>query len=349
MEINPFHNGHLYFLNKAREIAGDHPLVCVISTNIVQRGEISVLSKDIKTRLLLENGVDIVCELPAVLANQGGEYFARSALKILSGYGVNNLIFGSETANLQLLMNTADDIKQDTFNSGIHNNLNTHTSNDILGISYIRAVNHFDLDINYHLIKRINNNYNDTNVSTAIASATAIRNNLTDMNLIKDTLPKLSLDNICDVNESLLFNFFKVNLFNCIDNDIDIFLSENGQLLNKMATIMTKQKPDSIDNLVELCKDKNNSKYKFKRIIFNTILLVTTDDYTQVDYIRTLGFNTKWAKLLPANSFTSLANQNNIVAQIECRASNLFSIITSNDNFNEFDKKPLIFKEKNGF
>lgn len=347
MEINPFHNGHLYFLKKAREIAGTNPLVCVISTNIVQRGEISVLSKDIKTKLLLENGVDIVCELPAVLANQGGEYFAQHAINILRQFNVSNLIFGSETGDLDLIIKHAYSLSYAPFNNGIHSNLNSLTSNDILGISYVRAARFFNLDFKFHLVKRISNNYNDTSIENSIASATAIRSNIANHELIKNSLPTTSLENICYVNHHLLFDLFKVNLFNAIDNKLNIFLSESGQLLNKIASVLKKHDPQSLEQLVELCKDKNNSKYKFNRIIINTILLITPFDYHQVDYLRILGFNTKHSKLLPANSFTSLASQNNIIADIEYRASTLFSIVTSNNDFNEFNKRPIIFKEKN--
>ncbi len=344
MEINPFHNGHLYFLQQARKIAKDNLLVCIISTNTVQRGEFSVLSKDIKTKLLLENGVDIVCELPTVLANQGGEYFAINSLQILSQFNITNLIFGSESANIDNLIFHSEQFELADFNSGVNSNLDKLQSNDILGISYIRASKKLGLKLEFNLIKRISNNYNDTLISSEIASATAIRASLDNPQVIADTLPEDSLNNVLTINHELLFNIFKVNLQNCIDNNINIFLSENNQLLYRMRQILKAQKYNSIEQFLEQCKDRNNSKYKYSRIVINVVLMITTDHYQANDYIRILGFNTLASKYIPSKAFTSLADNNSNIAQIEHRASNLFSLLTTNFQYNEFERKPLIYK-----
>lgn len=348
MEINPFHNGHEYFLKKAREIAGDNILVCIISTNFVQRGELSVLTKDVKTRLLLSHGVDIVCELPTVLANQGGEFFALSALNILASFNIDTLIFGSESSDLNQLRISANNLETTDFKNGVHSNLGILKSNDILGISYIRACNKLNLNINFELVKRVSNNYNDTTVESKIASATAIRNNLDNVQAIKDALPADSLQNIVETNHELLFDMFKVNLLNCIDNKVNIFLSEQGQLLNRLK-IGLDQNPNTLLELLELCKDKNNSQYKYQRIVINVILMITADDYLQDEYIRILGFNPRASKFIPKQGFTNLADCNNKVATIEKRSSSLFSLLTANFQYNEFDRKPLIYKEINGF
>lgn len=349
MEINPFHNGHLYFLEQARIIANDKPLVCVISTNVVQRGEISVLNKDIKTKLLLENGVDIVCELPTVLANQGGQYFGLNALKILSQFKVNNLIFGSETADLSTLVTQSLEFEASSFNVGINANLEQLKSNDILGISYLKAARQLGLELNYHLIKRISNNYNDHMIESKIASATSIRNNLENIEAIKHTLPSESLANIRNIDKQLLFNLFKVNLANAIDNNHNIFLAEDNQLLYRIDQMIAKHNPTNLDQLLEYCKDKNNSKYKYSRIVINTVLQITTDNYEASSYLRVLGFNTRASKLLPTGCFTSLATRNDKLSLIEKRSAKLFSLLTSDFQYDEFNRKPLIYKENNGF
>ena len=75
-EYNPFHNGHLYQINKVRKKYKDAVIIACLSGVFTQRGEISVLNKWDKTRLALENGVDIVVELPYVYATQGSDIFA---------------------------------------------------------------------------------------------------------------------------------------------------------------------------------------------------------------------------------------------------------------------------------
>lgn len=348
MEINPFHNGHLYFLQEARKIAKDNLLVCIISTNIVQRGEVSVLDKKTKTNLLLANGVDIVCELPAVLANQGGEYFAEHALRILSHFDIGHLIFGSESGDLNLLKQQLTFSDQASFKNGIHSNLKTLKSNDILGLSYLKAGEKLEFDIDYHLIKRISSEYNDSQITSPIASATSIRNNMDDFEQIKQTLPVESLANISPCDQELLFNLFKVNLENAIDNNSQIFLAENNQLLFRMKDKLAKHQPQTLAELLDLCKDKNNSKYKYSRIVINTVLGVTVDKFNPDEYIRLLGFTPRSTKYLPLGAFTSLAGHNSNIAQIEKRAAKLFSILTGNFQYDEFDRKPLIYKEKHG-
>ena len=103
MEINPFHNGHEYFLSQIPKGENDI-LVAVISSTIMQRGEFSVLNKHDKAEILLNNNVDIVIELPAVFSNQGGLFFAKSAIEHLKELNVTDLYFGSETSNLEGLL-----------------------------------------------------------------------------------------------------------------------------------------------------------------------------------------------------------------------------------------------------
>ncbi len=340
MEINPFHNGHHYFLKQARKIANDGLLVCVISTNVVQRGEFSVLNKTVKTELLLQHGVDIVCELPTVWANQGGLYFAKAALKILQQFAITDLIFGSESNDLNALMNY--NYQSANFKDGVHLSLANLQSNDILAISYIQAIKFYNLNVTIHPIKRIENNYNDLTITHSIASASAIRANI-NMPNIKRTLPAYAFDNILTINSQLLLQLLKVNLNNALDNQIDIFLSEQGQLLNKLNKALQANSYTSIDQLALACSDKNNSKYKLARVCLNTILMIENDQYLFYDYVRILGFNSKASKYLASNSFTSLADCNNPIAQIEARSSNLFSILTNNFHFEEFNRKPIIF------
>lgn len=339
MEINPFHNGHQYFLKQVRKIAKDNIVVCVVSTNVVERGEFSTLNKHVKTSLLLENGVDIVCELPTVLANQGGEYFALHSLTILSQFKITDLIFGSESDNLDFLIKQSEQISPSDFQTGIHAQLDTLQSNDILGISYLKAIKQLNLNIETHLVKRIDNNYNQSSTSGAISSATAIRANY-GLSNISGLLPAQSLDNYLEVNQTMLFNLFKVNLANAIDLDINIFLSENKQLLAKLQRNI--KDANSIEQLVNLSCDKNNSKSKLKRIIINTILLIPQENFDSGKYVRVLGFNKGASKYLPENCFTSLADNKSNIALIEARSAQLFTILTNNFLFNEFDRKPII-------
>ena len=99
-EFNPFHNGHKYFIEKIREEVGNEPtIISVISSSFVQRGQGAVLTKWDRANLALDNGIDLVIELPFVFACQNAEVFAKGAVKTLSLVGIDTLYFGREVNN----------------------------------------------------------------------------------------------------------------------------------------------------------------------------------------------------------------------------------------------------------
>ena len=65
-EYNPFHNGHLYQINKIKELYPDSTIIVVMSPTITQRGELSLINKWNKTKICLDNNIDIVVELPSI-------------------------------------------------------------------------------------------------------------------------------------------------------------------------------------------------------------------------------------------------------------------------------------------
>ena len=106
-EYNPFHNGHLYHIKEIKRMYPNSIIVAVISTSFLQRGEVSILNKWDKTRICLENGIDLVIELPFVFSSQSADVFSYGALKILNYLNVNKLVFGSESNDIKLLYNLA--------------------------------------------------------------------------------------------------------------------------------------------------------------------------------------------------------------------------------------------------
>ena len=88
-EYNPFHNGHIYHINKIKEMYPESIIIACISSSFCQRGEISILNKWDKTKICLENNIDLVVELPFVYSSQSADIFAEGALKILNNLKVN--------------------------------------------------------------------------------------------------------------------------------------------------------------------------------------------------------------------------------------------------------------------
>lgn len=106
-EYNPFHNGHLYQLKKAKEITGADFAVVVMSGDFTQRGTPAVFDKYTRCRLSLLAGADLCFELPVVFATASAELFAKGAVSLLSALGVDALCFGSECGEIAPLQKIA--------------------------------------------------------------------------------------------------------------------------------------------------------------------------------------------------------------------------------------------------
>lgn len=107
-EFNPLHNGHAALLRHVRHET-DGAVVCVMSGNFVQRGEVAVLDKWSRTRLALQNGADLVIELPLPWAMSGAEHFAYGGVFLLDALScIDELWFGSECGDESKLKDTAE-------------------------------------------------------------------------------------------------------------------------------------------------------------------------------------------------------------------------------------------------
>lgn len=102
-EYNPFHNGHLYQLLQAKKLAGTDYAVVVMSGDFTQRGIPALLDKYARCEMALQNGADLVIELPVCYATGSAEYFARGAVALLDSLHVDALCFGSECGDIASL------------------------------------------------------------------------------------------------------------------------------------------------------------------------------------------------------------------------------------------------------
>ena len=107
-EYNPFHNGHEYHIEKAKEITGADAVVVVMSGDFVQRGTPAIMPKRMRTRSALMCGADLVIELPVCYATGTAEQFAYGAVSILDKLGfIDCICFGSECADIDSMQEIA--------------------------------------------------------------------------------------------------------------------------------------------------------------------------------------------------------------------------------------------------
>ena len=194
-EYNPFHNGHAHQIDLLRQ-NGYELIVCAMSGNFTQRGELAIADKYTRAQSAALCGADIVVELPFPFSSFSAEGFALAGVHILSKLGVKTLSFGSESADLSLLRKASDAACSDEFISAYSNTDKgvgaarsyfdtlsqfiegdlSPLSNDILGISYLSAIKNLDTRMDVFPIKRKGSGYNERTLSsTDHPSATAIR------------------------------------------------------------------------------------------------------------------------------------------------------------------------------
>ncbi len=101
-EYNPMQNGHVYHLSKALKETQAERVVCIMSGNFTQRGEIAVADKYARAAWAVKNGADAVVELPPQYVLTTAKYFALGGVKIANLIkGDVVLSFGSECGDIE--------------------------------------------------------------------------------------------------------------------------------------------------------------------------------------------------------------------------------------------------------
>ena len=310
-EYNPFHNGHLYHINKIKELYPDHSIVLVMTGNFNERGIPSLLDKFKRTNIALTHGVDLVIELPYPFATQSADYFAYGAITLLEKLNVERLVFGSESDNVEDLeliaktqINNPEFERLVKIYSKFGNNYPTavsnalldltgkkiDTPNDLLGVSYIKTILKNNYKIKYETIKRINN-YHDLELNDEYSSATAIREALRNNKSIEKEVPKDTLKYYTDLH--FIDDYFDILKYKIItENDLSIYNTvEEGidKLLKKKIN-----EANSYDELIKLVKSKRYTYNKISRMLLHILCNFTKEKanlFKDISYIRILGFN----------------------------------------------------------
>lgn len=296
-EFNPFHYGHKYFIDSVKRMFPDHVIICVMSGHFTERGDVSVMNKWDKTHIALDNGVDIVIELPFFYSGQSADYFAYGALKLLNDMKVDSIVFGSESNDIDNLYCSAlNQLKCDGDIKGFINgnvcypkaiaciNNNISYPNDILGVCYIKEIIKNNYDIKAYSIKRTSD-YNSNELSY-ICSSSAIRDSLNNNIDIKDYVPyDVSLINYKDLND-----YFDLIKYEIISNDcLENILGVDEGIENRLKKYILCS--NNIDDFIGKVKCKRYTYNRIKRTLVHILCKVYKDQDRSIDYIRVLGFS----------------------------------------------------------
>lgn len=321
-ECNPFHGGHEYLIKKARE-GGADAVVCVMSGNFVQRGEAAVLSPHARAEILVSSGADVVFELPFPYAASSAEFFGRAGIEILSRLGVDEVWFGSESADLDVLLRYAEIADSDAFQAAyaeaveheggtasayfeiLSKMTNDKTAscepNDILAISYLRAIRKLNASIRPVTIKREGSGYAEKElVMGAFPSATALRR-AWEKNEIESIMPYLP--GVCgEVSRregraktapatlkhatSLVLGMLALTP----QKELEEYAGLQGGLAGRLHN--AARKATTLDEFFELCATKKYPDARIRRGVLSALLRVKEEDLrAPVSYVRLLGAN----------------------------------------------------------
>lgn len=246
-EYNPLHNGHIFHINKTKEITNCDGLIGVLSGNFVQRGQPALLDKWTRAKLAVLNGIDLVIELPAIYSISSAEFFSYGAISLLNSLNiVDSLCFGSESGDLKLIYYLSNILQNPpseyscllkkyislglpyftarskallkfismdidiNFTKSIETMISS--SNNILAIEYCKSLIKLNSSIKAITIKREGDNYNSKKIASKFPSATAIREKIedkSDLSILTNFLPKSVYQEL----SSLLYNNYDFTFF----------------------------------------------------------------------------------------------------------------------------------------
>ena len=370
-EYNPFHNGHKYQLDKIKETFKDSLVIICTSSSFTQRGNISVLNKWEKTKIALENGADIVVELPYIYSTQSSDIFAEYALKILNELKINYLVFGSESNNLDdIITNAKIQLFNDNFDkkvkiymdSGINyptalnnalkdlNGSTINKPNDLLALSYIKEILKNNYNIKPYNIKRTND-FHDITSNEKIVSASNIRNKIYEGKDYKNQVP----NNVYEIlkNKQINNKYFEYIKYKIItDNNLNKYLDVDEGLSIRIKNVINKS--NTINELIKNIKTKRYTYNKISRMLNHILCSFTVyekDIINDLEYIRILGFSTKGKEYLnqiKKDIKTPILNKYDTkkykTLEIEKRVTNVYSLIFDDIDEQEIKNKPIITK-----
>lgn len=373
-EYNPFHNGHIYHINKIKELYPDSMIILVLSGNFTERGIPSIIDKWDKTEISLNHGIDLVVELPFPFATQSADIFAKGAIAILKELKVDYLIFGSENNDINNLINLAnisnDNINyqkkvKEYLNNGINyptalskafgdfSKDNITTPNDLLGLSYVKEILKQKANIKPLTIKRTNN-YHSNHITDKISSATGIRNDLIRGKSIKKAVPKdvykVLKKKLFTQNDYLPYLKYKIDT----TDDLSIFQTVDEGIENRIKKFIHEVK--TWDELVTKIKTKRYTYNKINRMLIHILCDFTKEkakQFINITYIRVLGFNeigklylNKIKKDINIPIITTFSKSDDEMLKFEMKTTCVYASILTEDKKNELIKQEYQNKPK---
>ena len=330
-EYNPFHNGHKYQVEKSKELGEWTHVVAAMRSNYVQRGETALISTWARAEMAVNNGVDLVIEIPTLWSTSFAQRFALGGVSLLDSLGcVDMLSFGSECGDIDELIECKNAINSDAVTERLKENLDFGLSfasaraealrtvygnrffdileepNNTLGIEYLQALDKLDSSIVPMTIKRVGASHDSIIRSENFACASDIRSMMLGGGREWEMFVPQSVVDIyrreeennrapCP-NSKLEFSILCcMRQLSAEDIGLSPDVSEGIEYRIHDAAL----KASSLEELYQLAKTKRYSHARIRRIVLHAFMGFVADDYKEnPPYIHVLAMNEKGKEIL---------------------------------------------------
>lgn len=339
-EYNPFHNGHQYQMDKVKKETGADYVIVAMSGNFLQRGVPALCDKFLRTEMALKCGADLVVEIPTLWATASAEYYAHAGVSLLAATGVvTHIAFGAETDDLDALMEVSSILKEepDVYRAVLSNSIRSgnpfpvarknalitslpqfteeklseilDNPNNILALEYLKAMPD---SIQPILIKREGAGYHNTEIETALPSASAIREAIfgnANLDSIANAMPAESfvlLKNAYKCNQLMTTNDFSDSLGYCLLSQAPLGFASYADCNQDFSNKIKNAINDYVffEDFINTLKTKDMTYTRVNRCLLHILLGIKQMDYTIgraigfAAYLRILGFKNASSGLL---------------------------------------------------
>lgn len=325
-EFNPLHMGHKLLLDQMKAISDG--IVCVMSGNFVQRGEPAILDKWARTRLALQNGADLIVELPLPWACSGAEHFAAGGVALAEALRCDLLVFGSEVPDVARMDAAAEALLSPKFSesfsevpdkglsfaqrreAALHSMLGETASsllqkpNCILGIEYLKAIRRQNAALTPIAIPREGAGHDRAAENQEYRSAGELRHLLRTGGKLAGLVPEnvcVTLEQLlssghCPASLSWLERSILCKLRTMKPEDFSALPDLSEGLENRLHTAAREAR--SLEELYSLVKSKRYSHARIRRLVMSAFLEIPSGLPELPLYLRILGMTETGARIL---------------------------------------------------
>ncbi|WP_017548444.1 nucleotidyltransferase [Salinicoccus carnicancri] len=368
-EYNPFHNGHIHHIEASRRLTGADVVIAIMSGNFTQRGEIAITDKFTRAEAAVKH-VDLVVELPLYNAVSYADDFALGGVHAAALLQSTHIVFGSESGDIEDLKDIhtrlrSSDIKRTmtalmkegysyprAVDKAIGSDLFSG-SNNILGLSYIGAIDALGADIEPLTIPRLGNRFDDENLSESrFSSATSLRKALMENRLTEAAryMPKTLAGEIANgtpLSNADIFDSLKIIISRMSHMELrGIYMMTEG-LEHRIKDRVRHH--NSYDSFINDVKTKRYTRTRLNRLMISILLNITKDkmkDYVLPDAVRVLAMNRtgqEYLRQLPEDLeiITNVNSKNRNSVMPEIAATDIYNVFSGSDR-NDFNTPVII-------